>query len=593
MDSLEYRQLVFQKFWKAWIPMSVAGFAIIFLALYLLSDFENEKKDAEIKVALQQVDNHINEHFRSVFSDLEFLANNPIIDSYIGYSHVTTERDAVQSIFQSMAQSHDDYDQIRLLSKDGMELVRVNRNGDTVSVTNSENLQDKSDRYYYKEALSLQPGGVYISRLDLNVDNGVVEIPYKPMMRFVLPIVDAEQNILALIALNLKGNLVLTHLHEIMKNQRGEHLVLNREGFRLHSQNKQDPTWAFMFNSKDNFASEHPSVWSSINSSSYGVFESNLGRIHYMVVNKKSAVGNDSSNKSLKPWIVIVITNDSLMTVTFFKEHITYLFPLLIAFPLGSFLLWFWAKAAAGRSLAENQLKNINVELEQKVLLRTKELELTREATILSLATLAETRDNETGQHIRRTQRYAQVLAKELQSNPDFWDAITDDFISEIFRSAPLHDIGKVGIPDQILLKPGPLTAEEFKVMQQHSVLGSNALEEAILTISATSPSGQAMTFLHMARDIAHYHHERWDGSGYPKGLSGESIPLGARIMALADVYDALVSQRVYKEAFSKDKAERIMMHESIGHFDPRILKGFESVRDDFWKIRQNFSDTV
>lgn len=591
MGSLEYRLLVFRKFWRAWIPLSIVGLVVIFLALYLLNDFQTKKTDAEIKVSLQQVDNHINEHFRAVFSDLAFLVNNPVTDDFIDYPESLMERVVVESMFESVAQSHEDYDQIRLLSKDGVELVRVDHNDGIVSTASSENLQDKSDRYYFKEGLALKYGAVYISRFDLNIENGEVEVPYKPMMRFVSPIVDDKHDIVAFIVLNLKGDMILTHLHEILRANRGLHSVLNSEGYRLHSQNPQDPVWTFMFDSKDNFASEYPEIWTNISSSDYGVFESDQGRIHHRVVNKEITEGNESLKKGLKPWTLIVITNDGLMSGAFLKEHITYLFPLLIAFPLGSFLLWFWARAAAGRCLAEERLKNINVELEKKVKLRTNELELTREATILSLAILAETRDNETGHHLRRTQRYAKVLASELQAYSDFEDIITDDFINELFRSAPLHDIGKVGIPDQILLKPGKLSEDEFKVMQQHTVLGSNALEEAIHTISEIDSSGGAMTFLHLARDIAHYHHERWDGGGYPNGLSGELIPLGARIIAIVDVYDALVSARVYKEAFSKDKAEWIILNESVGYFDPRIIKAFTSVKDQFWEIRREFSD--
>ncbi|WP_292955629.1 MULTISPECIES: HD domain-containing phosphohydrolase [unclassified Neptuniibacter] len=587
----EAKQLAHKKFWSAWVPLSFVGFIVIYLALYLLNDFQNKKTAAEIKVTLQQAEKYINEYFHSVHNDLQLLVNNPITEDFIDSQASIVEPNAIQSMFKSMAQSHDSYDQIRLLSKDGMELIRVDNKDGVVFVTSKEDLQNKSDRYYFKESLSLRQGEVYISRLDLNVENKVIEVPYEPVIRFVSPIVDSKRNVVAYIVINLLGNEVLSYLHEIIEAQGKAYLVLNSDGYQLHTSNEKESAWGFMFGAKENFAIRNPNIWSKILSADYGEFESDLGRIHYRVINKQVTNIRNRLEGTLNSWSVIVISNESWVSSEFFNDHLSYLSPLLLVFPFGAVLLWFWAKASAGRSLAEERLRNINVELENKVSVRTKELELTREATILSLATLAETRDNETGQHIRRTQRYAKLLAKELQAHPDFVNVITDDFINEIFRSAPLHDIGKVGIPDQILLKPGKLTEEEFKVMQQHTVLGSNALEEAIITISVTNPSSKAMTFLHLARDIAHYHHERWDGSGYPKGLAGESIPLCARIMAVVDVYDALVSKRVYKDAFTKGKAEKIILHESAGHFDPRVIKAFESIRDQFWKIRRNFSD--
>lgn len=215
---------------------------------------------------------------------------------------------------------------------------------------------------------------------------------------------------------------------------------------------------------------------------------------------------------------------------------------------------------------------------------RTEQLQLTQEVTILSLASLAETRDNETGQHIIRTQHYVKVLAERLQNHPEFADFLNADSIELLFKSAPLHDIGKVGIPDKILLKPGPLTPDEFEIMKGHAVLGRDSLLTAIAQLGENS-------FLQLACEIAYTHHEKWDGSGYPKGLQGKEIPISGRLMALADVYDALISKRIYKEAFSHDTARQIIGEGRGSHFDPAVVDIFFSNEKEFRQIADQHRD--
>lgn len=216
--------------------------------------------------------------------------------------------------------------------------------------------------------------------------------------------------------------------------------------------------------------------------------------------------------------------------------------------------------------------------------LRNKEVEKTQDITILSLASLAETRDNETGMHIRRTQHYVKVLAEKLRSHPDFTAELTDEVIDLLYKSAPLHDIGKVGIPDAILLKPGKLTDDEFKIMKTHARLGAEALQVAIGEDAPTS-------FLRFAQEIAGGHHEKWNGAGYPDGLVGDAIPLSARLMAVADVYDALISKRVYKPSFSHEKAMGIIIEGKGTHFDPRVVDAFEAIEDQVVEIARVYAD--
>lgn len=215
---------------------------------------------------------------------------------------------------------------------------------------------------------------------------------------------------------------------------------------------------------------------------------------------------------------------------------------------------------------------------------RTEEIQRTQDVTILSLASLAETRDNETGAHILRTQRYVRALAQHLSSHDRFRESLTEDVIELLFKSAPLHDIGKVGIPDAILLKPGKLTDEEFDIMKTHTLLGSEAIRVAEKELGHTS-------FLHLAREIAETHHEKWDGSGYPDGLKGDDIPVSGRLMALADVYDALISKRVYKPAFSHEKARSIIIEGRGIHFDPEVVDAFLAIENSFVEITDSFSD--
>ena len=215
---------------------------------------------------------------------------------------------------------------------------------------------------------------------------------------------------------------------------------------------------------------------------------------------------------------------------------------------------------------------------------RTEELELTREVTILSLASLAETRDNETGAHLLRTQRYVRTLAEALRDHPRFRDVLDPRSIGLIFKSAPLHDVGKVGIPDRILLKPGPLSDEEFEVMKTHARLGAEALQVAEARLGESS-------FMRYAREIAGCHHEKWDGSGYPEGLAGEEIPISARLMALADVYDALRSRRVYKPALSHGRAREIVVAGRGSHFDPALVDAFLDNEQAFVSIAERYQD--
>ncbi|MDR0529696.1 MAG: two-component system response regulator [Zoogloeaceae bacterium] len=236
--------------------------------------------------------------------------------------------------------------------------------------------------------------------------------------------------------------------------------------------------------------------------------------------------------------------------------------------------------------LSADFLRDKSEYLEAQVALRTAEIQEVQDATILMMASLAETRDNETGKHIQRTQHYMHLFARHLRSHPRFRDYMTDSVINILYKSAPLHDIGKIGIPDRILLKPGKLTPEEFEIMKTHTTLGYDAIEHAEKQL------GSKVEFLAYAKEIAYCHHEKWDGSGYPQGLSGEDIPICARLMAVADVYDALTSRRVYKPPMPHDAARGIIVEGRGKHFDPDVVDAFLELEDACLEIARRFTDS-
>ena len=228
-------------------------------------------------------------------------------------------------------------------------------------------------------------------------------------------------------------------------------------------------------------------------------------------------------------------------------------------------------------------LANYQDHLEDIIMQKTEQVARVETALVASLNDLLDIRDGITGSHVRRTAKYFEILLNALDTAHTFPETITPDYKARLLRGAPLHDLGKVGISDNTLLKPSRLSPEEMEFMRQHSTFGGQALAHAVEIVGEDS-------FLNDARDMAYYHHEKWNGTGYPKGLSGEEIPLSARILAVADVYDALTSQRTYKNAFSHEKAVSILLDEDGISFDPRIMQVFREIEYQFAEAKLSFS---
>ncbi len=235
--------------------------------------------------------------------------------------------------------------------------------------------------------------------------------------------------------------------------------------------------------------------------------------------------------------------------------------------------------------ILRKEIEEYNLRLEERVREQVEKISAGQRETIFAMAKLAESRDPETGEHLERMREYCVILSRELRRQKKYEHVIDDRYIENIASASPLHDIGKVGVPDNVLQKPGKLTPEEFEVMKEHSSLGAETLKR----VNEAHPGN---AFVSMGIEVAGSHHEKWDGTGYPRGLAGERIPLAGRILALGDVYDALTSKRVYKEAFTHEKSGKIIMEGSGKHFDPDIVEAFKATESEFITVRDRYMDS-
>jgi len=230
------------------------------------------------------------------------------------------------------------------------------------------------------------------------------------------------------------------------------------------------------------------------------------------------------------------------------------------------------------------QIEEHNTLLEGKVIEQVRDITFAQHGAIFAMSKLAESKDPETGAHLERMREYCRLLSLQLRRTAVYSDIVDEMFIENIYATSPLHDIGKVGVPDNILLKPGKLDADEWVLMKTHTTIGAD-------TLRAVDKKHPGNGFLRMGIDIAEGHHEKWDGSGYPRGLKGDAIPLAARILALGDVYDALTSKRCYKDAFSHDKSRGIILEGAGSHFDSKVVNAFLETEDEFIRVRSEFQD--
>lgn len=516
-------------------------------SIYLFSKYSAaiNKRDQYVilqKEILEQLEYRIIQIHERVIKDLNYIVESYLFKKYL-LGEVSIEDIEQEWLLLSLLKR--DYDQIRYLDKNGMEKIRVNyNNGNPYSVP-KDKLQNKSNRYYFKDLLDVEGQSVLISKFDLNIENGEIEDPIKPMLRYSLSIYRDEE-FLGAIILNFLAQKIL----EITKDEALLHnnnlYFLNSDGYFLSCPNSFQ-CWGFMYESKkDSTIFNMESLPNDLNKE---IIEHNK-RIYttrkifltknngYPIIQKEDywtlMTGSLEPNLFYDNILIRIFSSIKIVVITylFLSVIISYTFSYLIHRVI---------------TLSEN--RGVLQEIVNEVV------------NVLEVTSNLD--DDDTGNHIRRVCEFSYILAKSY--------GLSESFACQIKDYASLHDIGKVGVHDSILKKTSPLTQEEWEEMKMHVEYGKDVIKKTKLSS--------------IAYNIVYYHHENWDGTGYLSGLNGEEIPLEARIVTLADVYDALRSKRCYKPAHSHDEAMQIIISENGKKFDPKIITAFIYIEDKFSEI--------
>lgn len=465
--------------------------------------------------------------------DLFFLRDLLSTKGYIDSDFESIKyRNEVKEILYIFAKNHKYYYQLRIIDFLGYEIVRVDnkRDGTTVIVPDSD-LQDKKHRYYFQEAMKLDRDQMYVSPIDLNIEQGKIEIPYTPVIRLATSLFDSKGEKKGILILDIYFSRVLELLPENMFIQTEEGNLISLKSDGSINFNKSNYDLDFSVRSGD-------------------LHISDAEAIHYYTVEFFPGERLIITIYDIHPLLKAELQRLILSSIV------------LLALFLCLILI----------------VGYINI-------LRFRELIGAQKAIISSLAGLTEGRDPETGHHLERTRNYLVVLAKQLRKNKKYRRLITNEFIEDLYDAAPLHDIGKVGIRDAILLKESKLTNEEYEEMRKHVRIGKQVLQDVIDRFKY-KPS-----FFIIGRNICAYHHEKYNGKGYLEGLKGQEIPLGARIFALCDSYDVIRSKRPYKDELSHEEAVRRIKSDSGEHFDPDIVDAFLKCEKEFLKVSDTYKD--
>lgn len=514
---------------KLFLVAVVTLFIVLSLVVYFagtqIYDRETKLQYGNADVQLLSAMHGINIYFSDPMNDLSFLGNLPNTRDYIDSDFITAHSgDEVRGIFYDLARIHERYCQIRIIDSSGQEIVRIYRKSDGITIIATESgLQDQQQQHYFQEAMKLGKGQIYVSPVDLTVAQGKADMPKVPAVTLATPLFSSKGEKRGILVLDVDFSGMLKFLPESMfiQTEEGNSLSLRPDG----TIDFKKSNYRFTDTEGELLISETEAVH-------YSTVEFLPGR--------KVIVVAHHDHSLLKAEL------DSLMATSI----------LVLLFSLGLLLIIGYINLARGIKLID-----------------------AHRAIISSLAGLTERRDPDTGGHLDRTREYPLVLAKQLRHNKNYHKTISQEFIDDLYYAAPLHDIGKVGIRDSILLKPGKLTSEEFDEMKQHVRMGKivigNAIDEFKLKQS----------FLILGRNICAYHHEKYNGKGYLEGLKGQEIPLEARIFALCDAYDAIRSKRPYKNELSHDEAVNRIKSDSSEHFDPDIVNAFLKCEKEFLRI--------
>lgn len=522
------------------IIITILFLLVINFAVSRKYELEVELFNKTISAELLSAKEIIESYFFDFKEDLFFIKELLSIEGYVDSDFESVDKDKIEKIFYAFMQDEFakgqlHYYQITILDTSGYEVVRVDNKGDgrTEVALNSE-LQNKKDRCYFQEAMKLEKDQVYVSPIGLNIEWEEIEAPHKPVIKLATPLFDSKNEKKGILVLSMCLSGIFKYLPEntFIQTEEGNLIALNLDGVDF---------------------SEYGSV--NFTKSEY-VFNDDSGLLYISDVEfiRYSTVEFFPDKR-----LVVAIYQDiSLLSESLQRLKLNYL--MFCAAFLGLILI----------------VSSIGI-------LRFREMIKAQKAIIFSLAKLTESRDPETGYHLERTRSYSVALARELRNNKKYRKIITQEFIDDLYEVAPLHDIGKVGIPDSILLKDSRLTDEEYEKMKKHVFIGEQVLQDIIDRFQPKQ------SFFIMARNICAYHHEKYNGQGYLKGLKREEIPLEARIFALADAYDAIRSKRPYKEALPHVEAVRIIKSDSGKHFDPDIVEAFLKCEQEFKEISDTY----
>jgi putative two-component system response regulator len=490
-------------------------------------DLEREDQIAQNKIDMSKV--IIAKSIMTYINNLLMISKLPKLSEYIesGFTSTALEN-TVSHIFVDCASLIKDFFKIRIIDSSGMERVKIENKqiiGAPV-IFPKKDLQNKSNRYYFKNTLSLKNQQIYYSKIDLNAEQGKVELPYTPVLRVSTPLFNSKNDLKGLLIFNIK-------IAEILKLLPQDVFLQTSDNFKLYLKNGS----------------------AVFEKSGYDI------KIDYGIIKV-----NDSSHIHFNTWEfspglkLIICVNDVDTKLKY--SFLTLILIFLVVISIFSTLLFL-----IGSLFYQ----------------RFQDFDLSQKALVSSLAALADGRDPETGSHLERTRQYSMLLAQELQKEDKYSEIVTDDFIQDIYNAASLHDIGKVGIPDSILLKPDKLTEEEFKVMKGHVIIGSKILTSAI------ERYGLSQSLFIIARNICASHHEKFNGKGYTQGLSGDDISLEARIFSVCDVYDALRSKRPYKGEMTHEETLEIISKDSGQSFDPAVVNALMRCERDFNNIHNSY----
>jgi len=484
----------------------------------------HDKEVAELASAKQ----NIKLFFSNLVPELLFLSGLPETKAFTENNFGSSSlEDEAEDMFYDFARSHKHYYEIQLVSSSGQQVARVcNTQDGSTKIIPDADLEDISSTAYFQAALKLNPNEIYVSPIEINTVGGKTE-SYLPVIRLGIPLVNSrgEKAGLLFTLLDFQKCLALLPEHIFVQTPEGKTVSLAQDGKINYL------TSDYHFDKPEG---------------TYNVTE--MESIHYSTMEylpgKTLIVAIYHQHPQMKEDLAILISVSTTIIVS----------AVLLILILGY----------------------INIS-------RTNKLLAAQRAIIYSLAGLAEERDPETGEHLERARQYAAILAKELHKQSRYRDIVNQDFIKNLYDAAPLHDIGKVAIPDSILLKESKLTHDEWEKMKKHVLFGRQVIENVMEEFKLKEP------FLVMGRNICAYHHEKYNGEGYQEGLKGEAIPIEASIFALCDAYDAIRSKRPYKDELPHEEAIRRITVDKGKHFDPDIVDAFLNCEKEFAKIHNAY----